>query len=589
MLIKTSAKYVVSSHSRIPSKISSEIATRGVTKAPWRTNDFTCEDFNFHKGPQSLGFIGEHSEVSWLHRLKCILEKRKAALTFERPLEPPSVTSVNYYYNDPTMDIREEIAWLSRPPQNIAIQLLDTYFETFHPSFPIIGKVVFLAQFRTFYSIRDVRPGKQWFAVLNLIFAVAARHLEHTKPSLLSDESYAQFFSRAWRLSMDKDSLRNHPNLQQVQVEGLSAFYLLASGHINSSWKICNVAISSAVTMGLHLRNESQHISLVSKETRHRMWWSLYTLDTLLSTITGRPACIDGNFCTAKLPLPYDEEGFQNQSVDQLSSDQGSQNCLTQDSPSKESNDSSGQVHLLLMNTNKEAETEQEYPILDVAPASPNALYFLCTVNLTSVIREAIETIYAPRAACKPWHEIDKAIFSLENKANSWLQSLPEAFQIEVKEETIPLNRQRTSLAFLFYSTKILIHQPCLLQLISKPSREFGTCVRVRASMAIQAAEKLVHLFPEEPDLTWFYDLCPWWCALHYVMQAVAVTFTAIYVFPKRGINISPTTSGNVNKVIRWLQSMSSVSPSAHQALRVCLDFITHYKSELRPTANIEH
>jgi hypothetical protein len=93
--------------------------------------------------------------------------------------------------------------------------------------------MVFLAQLRTFYSSPDTRPGKQWLAVLNLIFALAARHLEHTRPTFLGDKSYVQFFSRAWRLSMDKDSLRNHPNLQQVQVEGLSAFYLLASGHIN--------------------------------------------------------------------------------------------------------------------------------------------------------------------------------------------------------------------------------------------------------------------------------------------------------------------------------------------------------------------
>jgi hypothetical protein len=41
------------------------------------------------------------------------------------------------------------------------------------------------------------------------------------------------YFSRAWILSMDKASVRNHPNLQQVQVEGLAAFYLLASGQVN--------------------------------------------------------------------------------------------------------------------------------------------------------------------------------------------------------------------------------------------------------------------------------------------------------------------------------------------------------------------
>ena len=32
---------------------------------------------------------------------------------------------------------------------------------------------------------------------------------------------------------MDKAALRDHPNLQQVQVEGLAAFYFLARGQVN--------------------------------------------------------------------------------------------------------------------------------------------------------------------------------------------------------------------------------------------------------------------------------------------------------------------------------------------------------------------
>ena len=101
--------------------------------------------------------------MPWLHGHKCILEKKEAALTFESPLEQPSVTSVNYYNNDLVMGIGEEIGCLNRPPQNIAAYLLDIYFETLHPLFSIIGKTVFLTKSRSLYSTRDVGLGNSGF------------------------------------------------------------------------------------------------------------------------------------------------------------------------------------------------------------------------------------------------------------------------------------------------------------------------------------------------------------------------------------------------------------------------------------------
>jgi hypothetical protein len=153
----------------------------------------------------------------------------------------------------------------------------------------------------------------------------------------------SNFFSRAWRLCMDKDALRNHPNLQQVQVEGLSAFYLLTCGQVNRcallfllrlfccclfvvlssvprSWRTCGAAIGSALAMGLNIKNESP-ISALSKEIRCRMWWALFNLDTLLSTITGRPSRVPQDFCTTRLPSPCDESAFMSQSVNDADGD----------------------------------------------------------------------------------------------------------------------------------------------------------------------------------------------------------------------------------------------------------------------------
>lgn len=210
-------------------------ATSPVCKAPeylWSTLKVSTEDFN-SESLQRLGFMGQHSEVSWLYRLRCLIELREAGPSTSTNPTQISLPFVSFHQNTPDIGVLEEVEWLGRPPQSTAFELLETYFEKFHGSFPIVGKAPFLAQCRAYYSRVDARPGKQWLALLNLVFALAARHLSYMGHGIVSPETHVEFFSRAWRLCMDKDSLRNHPNLQQVQVEGLASFYLLTCGQIN--------------------------------------------------------------------------------------------------------------------------------------------------------------------------------------------------------------------------------------------------------------------------------------------------------------------------------------------------------------------
>ena len=184
---------------------------------------------------QALGFVGEHSEMAWLYRLKYALVQSSATpSTSQEDFLRLSVTSITYYKSDWDMEIRDEVDLLGRPSQGMADQLVGIYFQIIHPSFPIIGKNTFVAQYRSYYSDPTARPGKRWLAVLNFIFATAAMHLSPvSKLTECNEYPHLVYFSRAWILSIDKASLRDHPSLQQVQVEGLAAFYLLASGQVN--------------------------------------------------------------------------------------------------------------------------------------------------------------------------------------------------------------------------------------------------------------------------------------------------------------------------------------------------------------------
>lgn len=165
--------------------------------------------------------------------------------------ERHSVSSVNFFLDDSQILIIDDVDSLQKPPQHIADHLVELYFQIIHPSFPIIGKVTFWGQYKSFYANPFVRPGKRWLGILNLIFALAANYSRLVQESTEDmHENHVVFFSRAWKLSMGDVALLDHPNLQQVQVEGLTSFYLLTVGQINRC-----VSTSSVYTLRVELES----------------------------------------------------------------------------------------------------------------------------------------------------------------------------------------------------------------------------------------------------------------------------------------------------------------------------------------------
>lgn len=196
------------------------------------TVDYTEEDFDHDEKVQATGFVGEHSEMAWLYRLKRDLDQSLNGI--KETTERPSISSVNYFQDDSEILFLDDIDLARRPPQQIANRLVETYFHVVHPTFPILGKAIFLNQYRSFYANPNVRPGKRWIIVLNLVFAIATRHSFLADQPQPNYDDHQTYFTRAWKLNAGSVLLR-HPDLQQAQVEGLAAFYLLSVGHVNRS------------------------------------------------------------------------------------------------------------------------------------------------------------------------------------------------------------------------------------------------------------------------------------------------------------------------------------------------------------------
>ncbi|KAL4786793.1 fungal-specific transcription factor domain-containing protein [Aspergillus varians] len=569
--------------SHIPSGVPSPLLTTD-PGSPIGAIDFTNEDFNRDEKLQAMGFVGEHSEIAWIYRLKRILHHFHQG-PLGNDLDRNYVTTANYFSDDLEVTIVEDVDLSQRPLPEIADYLVENYFHTVQPHFPIVSKATFLGQYKSFYSSPSVRPGKRWLAILNLIFAIATKHAhDASKEAGVSADKHTIYFSRAWKLSMGDVALLDHPNLQQVQVEGLSAFYLMTVGQANRSWRISGISIQSAVTMGLNLRNESSIISYNSRETRYRVWWSVYVLHILLCVMTGRLPSSTEDSCTTPLPVPFVEEDFSRGEVERLIEDHESRMVFTRNLVSRSSAQSAESTLIPEFSRRQSLSPGSHSDQIASAAAqilTPNiSLHFLYLVELALLMRRSIDALYAPGAGRKSWRSIEMVISALNGRASSWLSNLPAELHFTLG--TPDYEKERLSLAFSFYSSKILITQPCLSRILQQASwdNQVETFCTTTAATCVDMAIKMVALLPNTPELTWVYNLSPWWCIVHYIMQATTVLLISMFIREKSNSIQYPRTIDSVSKAADWLSSLAVKDTSAQRAWAALQDLLSHREIE---------
>ncbi|RHZ63555.1 hypothetical protein CDV55_105418 [Aspergillus turcosus] len=533
---------------------SSDLSIDAITRLVTATTDPTDEDFNKDKISQATGFIGAHSGRSWLHQLKRKGLRQDASwLGPETPDDffADSISSVNYFLDGEELSVDLSVQPFTIPPQEVADELLDTYFDMVYPGFPIVGKTVFLHQYRRLYSEAQSKPPNKWLAIFNLILAIAAQHLSLTcfeETDEWHDPSI--YFSRGSKLGLADSPLIPHPDIQQAQVEGLAAFYLLIIGQVNRAWRISGTATRSAIAMGLHLRSVSKDTLDISKELRCRVWWSIFVLETTLSVMTGRPYSVANQFCTAQLPLPFDEEQFGDAFVARLLADAHARRALSKS---------------LLSSAAPDAGTY----LPAVKPST--SLYFLYTVEIARVMRCAINLLYAPGATRSSSYSVEKALEELISTINSLQRKLPEPFQFSRPQEDTAFETQRWCLAFQFYSAKMTIARITIYR-YERSGQATSSRWKEMSDICTNAACNMLSQLPDEPDITWLGRIAPWCWILHDLMQALTVLLIELDSRIKHGAKDSELISRYIQKGMHWLLAMASRHAASERAWQICQD-----------------
>ncbi|KAI9829405.1 MAG: hypothetical protein M1819_006342 [Sarea resinae] len=558
------------------------------------------EDFNRTENVRATGYLGKNSEVRWMQRLKenaaygsSGAEARRA----QDKAESPSATGTDataswetrasrgdvylsdatYHLDDMTLSIPDQVEPYELPTRQDADMLLNCYMVHVQFAFPFLGKASFATQYLTYFdSLRSggsqARPGPKWLAILNLIFAIGAKFSHLIQAEWSGDErDHLIYFTRARLLGMNSDSIFEHPDLQQIQVTGLFALYLLSTNQINHAYNMSGMALRQSVTLGLNLRNEDKSQSEPSREIRSRMWWAVYSVERILGVMTGRPSGISEADCTTPLPVPLDEELFP--ASERIYDHAGKPDLYPTiiDPRSAEvalPTRSSASHHSQMRRPSSSSGTTHS-PQPSRAKLASNALYFISQIQLSMLTQEILDRLYCPVTGAMSWAMVQSNMTEMEIKLEKWESGLPTDLAFSKEQAGEEFTQQRQCLAFAYYSAKIMINRPCLCRIErrmprqSEDSKEFN---RATAQACTEAAQQIMELLPDDVDPVQMYKSGPWWCVLHYIVQSATVLMLELSFRSDHMPDQAGELLRSAQKSVQWLRFMSSENTAAHRA-----------------------
>ncbi|KAF2740060.1 hypothetical protein EJ04DRAFT_531172 [Polyplosphaeria fusca] len=533
--------------------------------------DLLEEDLLRDQSARATGFVGKNSEVQWLRSLALHLERSEdestklpsaeRATTETRPSlgfgRIEQVASFSFYRDVDDVDFDHDIDVNELPPPDVAERLLGCYMSTVHSSFPILPRKSFELNLRKY--LQAVRAGtaprlnEKWRSILNLVFAIGAKHSHLVKASWRGDEhDHLAYQVRARALGFNGNVLASPPDLPLIQVAGLLAFYYLSTGQVSRAWVMVGMAIRFAFALGLHVRNEDPSASPAKREILSRIWWSLYALERLLNSITGRPSIIVDASCSVPLPLPF-PEGLSFDHAGETSLLNPTHSGVFPSSSSSNNPSSAGYVGSVL--------------------AANDGSFLRVTVQLGLITQNIVTSLYSAGTLIRSLGDIQHDIVQYSQRLDSWLGALPSEFRFHNQQVDVsssrPHVRERLCLCLQHCSARIMLTRPCLggFGQSAKDASVPKAFMTQMADICVEAATTMADLLPDQPDPSFVYENGPWWSIVHHLMQAVSVILIALTT----SVNSQGAIElvGCAKKMIWWLGSMQD--PQAERACYIAL------------------
>lgn len=319
------------------------------------------------------------------------------------------------------------------------------------------------------------------------------------------------------------------------------------------------MAIRFGFSLGLHVRNEDRSATAVKKELLSRIWWAVYSLDRILSAITGRPSVGAEIYCSTSLPLAISGEDINEATIEAKFGQRPRWPSL----------------HTRTDGSSPSSPTVSEAtPNSDVDSANSGS-FLTATVKLGMLSNDITTRLYSPNLITKSWKDVQHSIAQMLEKLDAWLFNLPKGLNpFEDNGSNYSMQQERNIIKTYYHSTKILICRPCLCRLDRRIKSQTQMSDKFNHRIAVQCVSSAKSIAASLPDdmAVWnkeIYRVFPWWAAVHYVMQAIAILLLEA-CYEADGLDVLPA----LKKLVRWLRALRASNGMANRAYTITVDLL---------------
>ncbi|KAG2221686.1 hypothetical protein INT45_002724 [Circinella minor] len=469
------------------------------------------------------------------------LEKKR----FRGPPIPRTVTGINHW-----------IYSMSGVDRYTSDRLMKIYFMNVHPLLPVINKTEFLRQYR---DQADTYPSAE---LLNAMFGAAARFLEVGSQKKKSTAGFPDLQWEApanWHIRFFEQShalVTVNPPKSSVSTVQTSIIIYNTSGNVSSSesegWIMSGTAIRLAQFFALNRDCDGWDIPENEKETRKRIWWSLYISDRFQAANVGRPLSIHDEDNDVAYPDPTESW------------------TEILDEPRDENDDAWPRFP---SSTFRPESIEGRAEIYEL---------FIQLIKLSEILGHILQALYTPRASkISLKYGWDQIVTRLDHELTEWRFGFPTALDKTNYKDFDEINGYFAptiaSLLLCYFGSLILLHRPFIERNTNISDRPSYSSFRISSSAATRGIRIAEQMSMRD------YLMLPYCFNITPILQ-----FSLIHIYNSRNSDgrIAAPSRAYVFKTMELVTNIQHMSKRATQLYRVLKFIIDNMNITIETEAN---
>jgi hypothetical protein len=199
---------------------------------------------------------------------------------------------------------------------DVSLQLFKAYFDTIHPTWPILYKPVY--DMLDHQRLLDTIPQQLLYAIYSIAACVQPAEDPANPRTNGNGLPPPSLLFQAALLALGNDHTGDgfHPlKFLKPSIESCQALTILALqqhgvAESESAAVLCSLACGMAIELRLH-REMKTNSAPIDAQVRSRLWWSIFILDKMISSELARPVLLRAEDTDTPYPSSLESDEYQ--------------------------------------------------------------------------------------------------------------------------------------------------------------------------------------------------------------------------------------------------------------------------------------